>query len=97
MMNTINYTYLKELFFYVLVLANVVSAAMFIYDKEASKWNSWRIRNWILILSAFIGAIGAYAIVILTNHKIKKFKSIFAKSKYIAGIQFLFIIGYYIT
>ena len=86
---------MKNIIFYTIVIINIVAAALFIYDKEASTSKNWRVRNWIMKLFVFLGPLGVHVVVLFSRHKARKFKRIFELSRYIAGMQLLFIIWYF--
>ena len=59
---------------FLLVIVNVVSLAIFGFDKLKSKNQGWRVSESRLLLVAFCGPFGACAGMLLFRHKIRKIK-----------------------
>lgn len=64
---------------YVLLIWNVIVFTIYALDKFFAKRDMWRIKESLLILSAFLlGGVGAIASMVIFRHKTKKFKFIIA-------------------
>jgi uncharacterized membrane protein YsdA (DUF1294 family) len=57
-----------------LVIVNIISLMFFGVDKLKSKRGGWRIPELRLLLVAFFGPFGAYAGMLLFNHKTRRVK-----------------------
>lgn len=57
-----------------LMIVNIISLMFFGVDKLKSKRGGWRIPELRLLLVAFFGPFGAYAGMLLFNHKTRRVK-----------------------
>lgn len=53
---------------------NIIAFALYFIDKAKAKKNRWRISENTLIISAFLGAIGAFLAMSIFHHKTKHIK-----------------------
>lgn len=65
--------YYALLYLGLLFFPNVISFALFGYDKHRATYEKWRIPEFVLLMSAFFnGAFGALCGMVFFNHKTKK-------------------------
>ncbi len=82
---------MRNSIFSILIIINIVGAAIFLYDKEASRWGTWRVRNLVMEFLAYVAALGVFIVTFITKHKTTKFKRTLRNAKFIALIQFIFL------
>lgn len=78
----------KEFFAYIIVdhatlfwsaylLTNLISLALYAIDKACAKLHVWRIRESVLLFSAFFGGIGALLGMFVFRHKTRHIRFLF--------------------
>jgi len=77
-----------------LIIVNGVALIIFGVDKLQSKKRGWRVRESRLLLIAFFGPFGAYAGMLLFNHKTRKIK--FLLVPIFLSIQIILIAYFYL-
>ena len=85
----ISVVYLEDVglyLFWYLVIINLVSAAVCVFDKRRAVRNKWRISEKSLMLLAVLGGgVGMYAAMLAVRHKTRK-------KKFMIGIPVIIII-----
>lgn len=71
--------------FWYLVMINLVSAAVCVFDKRRAVRNKWRISEKSLMMLAVLGGGGMYAAMLAVRHKTRK-------KKFMIGIPVIIII-----
>jgi uncharacterized membrane protein YsdA (DUF1294 family) len=78
-----------------LIIVNGMALITFGVDKLQSKKRGWRVPESRLLLIAFFGPFGAYAGMLLFNHKTRKIK--FLLVPIILSIQIILIAYFYLV
>ena len=78
--------------FFILLIVNALSFALFSYDKKAAVFRYYRIKNKMLIFIGFAGPLGALLSIKALRHKTKKFKKYIKKYFFIGSIEILLLI-----
>ena len=66
---------LTYIIFYCIVICavfDIVSLVFFVWDKKKAERHAWRIPEWVLLLSAVLGGIGALIGMYTARHKTQK-------------------------
>lgn len=78
-------------FLAVYVVLNVISFAMYVWDKHKAKADKWRTKESTLLVAALIGPFGAVAGMRLARHKTQKVKF---KLVYVFLVLHILILAY---
>ncbi|MBQ5347620.1 MAG: DUF1294 domain-containing protein [Ruminococcus sp.] len=82
---------MKPLYFFIiyLIIINLISIIVTIYDKYCAVHNKWRVKEFTLLLLSFLGgSISMYITMQIIRHKTKKLK-------FMLGIPLIIVLQFF--